>query len=161
VASAANRPQLFTTPDAKLEVVRGMISSTGAYSELVKDADSFYLNGLNVAFDQGATLASEQKVTRADLTDKIRAVDLDELNQFLAALRDKAKIAIDLQEGRPQGAAKAIELAVLKSLEEIRTSKDKDRELEPPFITALRALIDIMAAPSAERDRRLTMEFCK
>lgn len=161
VTSAANRPQLFTTPDAKLEVVRGMISSTGAYNEMVKDADSFYLNGLNVAFDQGATLASEQKVTRADLTDKIRAVDLDELNQFLAALRDKAKIAIDLQEGRPQGAAKAIELAVLKSLEEIRTSKDKDRELEPPFITALRALIDIMAAPSAERDRRLTMEFCK
>lgn len=161
VTGGAERPQLFTTPDAKLEVVRGMIASSGNYGELAKDAEHYYLTGLTVAFDQGASLIPGQKVTRADLQGKIRAVDLSELKLFLAALKDKAKISIDLQDGRPQGAAKAIELAVLKSLEDIRTSKDTNRELEPPFITALRALIDIMASPSAERDRRLTMEFCK
>lgn len=160
-AEAATRPQLFTTPDAKLEVVRGMVFSRGQYGAMVEDADRFHLAGLDIAFEHGDPLTTGQKVDRANLSSKSRSVDLGELKAFLAALKSKAKISIDLQDGRPQGAAKAIELAVLKSLEELRTSKDVNRELEPPFITALRALIDTMAAPAAERDRRLTMEFVK
>lgn len=157
--SIDKHPQLFTTPNAKLEVVRGMISSDGSNRAQASDAARFCLSGLGVTFANGHTLTADQKVSRSSLPDKVRSIDLAEIHAFLAALSDKAKIVIDLQEGRPQGAAKAIELAVHRSIDEIKASKDVNHELEPPFIIAIRALVDIMASPAVERDKKLTMKF--
>ena len=160
-SSAGNRPQLFTTPDAKLEVVRGMISSKGDAFAEAANAERFYSAGLNVTFEQGEPLVPSKKTARSDIPSKVRNVDISELKEFLVALNSKTKIVIDLKDGSSQGAEKAIALAVHKAIDEVRSSKDINHELEPPFIMALRALIDIMALPAADRDRRLTMEFRK
>lgn len=159
LAVGARQPQLFTTPDAKLEVVRGMITSNGGKQEAAAGAERFYLSGLGATFESGAALSILDKTSRKSLVENVRAVDLSELNAFLAALKEVAEIEINLFEDRPQGAFAAIQLQVLKSLNEIRVSTDVKQELEPPFIIALRALVDMMALPAKERERRLKMEF--
>jgi hypothetical protein len=159
--SSEKRPQLFTTPDAKLEVVRGMISADGEDRAQAFDAERFCLSGLGVTFENEEVLTAGQKVSRSSLPAKIRSIDLTEIHAFLAALNDKAKIVIDIQEGRPQGAATAIEQAVRRNIINLTESKDVRHELEPPFIVAIRALVDIMTLPAAERDKKLRMEFRK
>ena len=159
LAEGARQPQLFTTADPKLEVVRGMITSNGGKREAAAGAERFYLSGLGATFENGEALSIMDKTSRKSLVDNVQEVDLSELKAFLAALKEVAEIEIDLFEYSPQGAFGAIQLQVLKSLNEVRASTDVKKELEPPFIIALRTLVDMMASPTKERERRLKMEF--
>ncbi len=155
------RPQLFTTQDPKLEVVRGMIKSDGTMRDEVEKAARFYVSGLGVNLAGETGFGPEDKVTRRDLTAAPEAIDLTDFREFIAALREHAGIVIDLREGERQGALQAIDEEVSSFLSKLLNDKDPKKELPPPFILALAVLIGMMASPAATRSRRLTMEFAK
>lgn len=155
------RPQLFTTTDPKLEVVRGMITSPGDMRDELAKAARFYVSGLGVAFPGDAGFGADAKVSRRDLPAAPESIDLSDFREFVAALREHAGIVLDLRESERQGAWEEIQEGVSSFLGALLREKDPKKELPPPFILALAVLIGIMARPAADRDRRLKMEFAK
>jgi hypothetical protein len=156
-------PQLFTSPDAKLEVVRGMISDDGLMDATVKSgkegAMDYLPAGVGLSFASGSPLTPDMFTDREALTDRVRDVDLTTLSAFLKALEAADDIHVDLFEARAQGAFGQIQNAVRTHVDRARQDQDSKRAVEPPFITALRALVDELAAPAEARDKRLSMEF--
>ncbi|WP_159979453.1 hypothetical protein [Novosphingobium sp. 18052] len=155
------RPQLFTTQDAKLEVVRGMIRNTTDMHEEAKNAARFYVSGLHVNFGGDAVFEPQDKVSRRDVPGVPEEADLSEFKAFVTALRDIAGVDLDLREGNPQGAWNGIRQAVEASITDLYKEIDPKKGLKPPFIVALETLVDIMASPAAKRDSRLKMDFVK
>ena len=89
----------------------------------------------------------------------MREVDLDQLSAFLSELEIVDEIKVDLFKARNQGAYGLIQDAVRTHFDKARKDEDPKRAFEPPFITALRALVDELAGPAEVREKRLTMDF--
>jgi hypothetical protein len=159
--SSELRPQLFTTQDAKLEVVRGMIRNTTDMHEEARNAERFYVSGIRVDFGDGTAFEPDAKVSRGAIPGLPEEADMSEFRAFVVALRDIAGIDLDLREGEQQGAWNAVRHAVEANISKLYKDADPKKGLTPPFIIALEALVDIMASPTAKRDSRLKMEFVK
>ena len=156
-------PQLFTTPDAKLEVVRGMIADDGLIDASVKTGKSgardYLPVGIGISFNNGAPLTNDMLTDRSLFVDRVREVDLGQISAFLAELESTDEVKVDLFKARSQGAYQLIQDAVRTHFDKARKDEDGKRDFEPPFITALRALVDELAKPSDVREKRLTMDF--
>jgi len=156
-------PQFFTTPDAKLEVVRGMMADSSPPGEAMRDGD--YPSGLSLRFQGGGALIPEQLISAEAFTGQVSQADLTGLTRFLSALENDAGIRLNLMPDSPQGAQAHIDTALRSRIEATLSGNNASLRLEAPFITALRALVDEMAGPLETRDKarsrqhRLRMEF--
>lgn len=159
--TAARLPQLFTTPtkDAKLEVVRGMIKTTGDKQKQAASAARFQVSGLGIELENEQVIAPQDYAGRAMFTARPETVDLAEFREFVNALRDAAQIELDLREGEPQGAWEEIRQTVESEIIATIESDDTKLEMPPPFIIALRSLVSILAMSAKDRDTRLRMGF--
>jgi hypothetical protein len=108
------------------------------------------------------SLAPEADVQALMSASNPRDLQLSELQAFLADLKRQTGVDIDLARS-PEGTRvikQRVGSEIRQSFRQV-TAEDWDEDaqaLEPPFITALRALIDIMNLPIAERDRLLTVK---
>ncbi len=160
-------PQLFTTKDpkdAKLEVVRGMLSNRAGIDTSVKtglrEAKDYMPSGLAVTFSSGASgMAPDSLISPLQFEDKVRAADLAELQAFLDELEACSYININLYPQRQQAAYGRIQNAVVANFDLARSPDKQHFLFEPPYITALRALIDELASPTKTREEILAMRF--
>jgi hypothetical protein len=158
-------PQMFSSPDAKLEVVRGMIG--GEYERLIdasakkgfEKAKNYLPSGLGVTFDKGEPLLADAMVSTDMLAEKVRDIDMAEFDQFIVALRTHGGIKLDPLAGSQQGARKLVQGAVRQQLELERLEQEAGRALEPPFISGLRKLVEILASPADRRKDKLKVDF--
>jgi hypothetical protein len=92
---------------------------------------------------------------------------LDGLKRFLAALAKETPIRIDLKPDQHDGAEAFIRNKVWSTL--TKQVEERDRaaaddadadalRIEPPFITALRALLDRLGRPAEERARFIAVK---
>lgn len=162
----ARNPQFLSSSAAKLEVARGMLVSNPTIDCHLKTgggaAKRYQPAGLALTLRDGTRIGPDDHVGADVIRSEVRSVDLAELDRFIATLRTVGQIAIDLRGDRPQGARDAIVEAVEKKIED--ALKDAARsgtaaEIEPPFISALRALVAEIAAPRAVREARIGVEF--
>ncbi|HYI40308.1 MAG TPA: hypothetical protein VE053_08320 [Allosphingosinicella sp.] len=158
-------PQMFSSPDAKLEVVRGMIG--GEYERLIdasakkgfETAKSYLPVGLGIAFESGEPLAADALVSNAMLAAKVREVEMAEFDVFVEALRVHGGIRLDPLPNSQQGARKQVQGAVRQQLELERLEQEAGRALEPPFISGLRKLVEILASPADQSKDKLKVDF--
>jgi hypothetical protein len=156
-------PQLFTTQNAKLEVVSGMITDDSSIDMTAVSgnnrADNFTVAGMGFTLSSGDSVEANQRFGRKMLTNDVKEVRLDDFTNMLAALEELGGIKVDPLPNNAQGALKAGSTKVISSINRLRASDDKDKEIEPPFVTALRELVDAMASGSAVRDKRVKADF--
>lgn len=147
--------------DPKLEVVRGVL---GEDNSINIDAQS--MDGLGSIMPLGLRLETKDAefdryapLTAELFDEKIKTVDLDEFKAFLKALEDSLGLSINIDTGQKEGAEGEIISAVKKRIDEIgndrKAAKGKKKDsvgIEPPFLIALRRLVEIMAMPVAQRD---------
>jgi hypothetical protein len=105
------------------------------------------------------TLAKDDALTALLAAESIKSVSIDGLSAFLKALKEEFGIDVSL---KARGADRLIESEVIRSVRGTlaRLGVDDRNEadtqpLEPPFITGLRTLIDLMNLPLTERDKKL------
>jgi hypothetical protein len=106
-------------------------------------------------------LAAERDVSELmEAYDQV-SLELDATKAFLESLDRRCGLAIDLNGGRGQGARAVRQKATaglreaLLALPPMDQRKPDTQSLEPPFITVLRSLVEIMAMPVGERNKRL------
>ena len=92
---------------------------------------------------------------------EIREIDLEQLHDFLGNLAAATGLKIELRGQKAEG---AIQMRTRSHLKEqaARLSADADlgndtQDIEAPFITALRFLVEVMCAPVASRNEALTV----
>lgn len=161
-------PQVFSSKDEKMEVVRGMIDEKLLVSQSAATGKAAALNfqpaALEVEFSDGNRLREGDMVGPGMLAHPVKEIGMAEFDAFVAALKTFGGIKLDLFKNSGQGARNKIIDAVhdkLESerLESERLDKDAGHAPEPPFISALRALVAIMAAPEEVRRERLKADF--
>ena len=157
------RPRFSASDAPKLEVVRGMLNANSREDELKLSAEQVEgLSGFTpfgLALNHGGgTLAADDELSHDSLPEDFRSVDLAGLESFLEAFENCTGIALDTRPGELEAAHGRIASEVLDKLVDVRDEieraprNQKSRvALEPPFLTALRELVDIMALPKEER----------
>lgn len=155
----------FSSSDApKLEVVRGMLGLPDANAEKQLKADvigglsNIMPAGLQIKHGDGQIEADDQ-INGASLPTKVRSVDMSEFEAFLVALEACTGIAIELGSESSESAHRQIAAQVGKRMKEMRDEFDdtpanqRDRVgIEPPFVIALRKLVDTMALAADDRE---------
>lgn len=153
----------FSGPhEAKHEVAQGLLvdrreDPNGNESRLAvlgEDVDVM-VEGVETQALATAPLIALQSATEVD------RIELAHISRFLIALRKLTDINIDIEQ---RGALNDIRAKVRQSLSDSLHDLDADafsdedaQPFEPPFITALRELVSIMALPLIERDRRIVV----
>ncbi|WP_374599751.1 hypothetical protein [Brevundimonas sp.] len=153
----------FSGPhEAKHEVAQGLLvdrreDPTGGESRLAvlgEDIDVM-VGGVETQALATAPLTALQSASEVD------RIELAHLSRFLIALRKLTDINIDIEQ---RGALNDIRAKVRQNLSDSLHDLDADaftdedaQPFEPPFITALRELVSIMALPLIERDRRIVV----
>jgi hypothetical protein len=160
----AREPQLFSWRDEKLEVVHGMLVEAPTIDPHVKSgakqARTEIPSGLDLTLADGTYVTPDTVVTSGTFESKVRSVDLSELKAFVNALKEVDVIKMDLGGENQQGVLKSIEAAVDKCiLDAKKVAGSEAPSFEPPFISALRALVTELAAPAAWRDQRIKAEL--
>jgi hypothetical protein len=162
------RPEVRLTPMPKLEVVRGMLISDDMIDAAVKDEDhhvdpdqvSHLLPaGLSVTYRSGDPVGPDDPIGPQSADRQPDKVDLAEFDLFLTELEKSAGLKVDLFASQRSGARRAIESTIIAELERARRDKNANRAPEPPFVTALRALVGELAAPPDKREGRIGMVF--
>jgi hypothetical protein len=159
-AAEVARPQLFISRQPKLEVAAGMMvdfPGIDARSGQGRPLSTFTPTGMSVTFaDQTATDADAplESIRRSD---PARGSDLGELLEFLKQLEAGAGISVDLKRKAGQGAFNEIATVVRQRIDRQRGEDGATVLVEPPFITALSALVAILASPADERSTRLSL----
>lgn len=158
--AGGSQPEFAASPAAKLEVVRGMLADYDPISPFMEDmeddgakrfASHDMLSGLKVQYRSGRTMQNGDIVTFAVPGDKVEAVEIDEIELFLKTLADKTGLHVELSKAGQDRLRKDIREELDKAV--LAAGRDKDpREMEPPFVTALRVLVTRMAGPANERD---------
>jgi hypothetical protein len=96
-------------------------------------------------------------------------LDLATLEEFLSSLGDSTGIGIDLTKTAQSEIRKSVTAELGERMRQVRAARETATRrseaalqnalgmqlVEPPFISALRKLVDILARPRAERDRHL------
>lgn len=155
------RPQLFISRQPKLEVAAGMMVAFDAIDARVGNGtpkSAFTPAGLQVEFADGTSLDAAEPIGGALQGRAARGSNLEALNDFLAALEDLSGISVNLRQGSGQGAFNEISTVVRQKVDRQKDGDGEIRLAEPPFITALGALVSIMASPEDERTTRLGVE---
>lgn len=158
-----NRPQVFSSNDEKLEVVRGMMDENALIDQSVETGRNAALTFMPAALQletSGGGVINETDLIRDGMLDgKIKTVSMAEFDAFVAALKSHAGINLDLLKGNDQGARQWIENGVRQKLDRERSEKGPDYCPEPPFISALRILTATMTAPEEIRHQRFKAKF--
>jgi hypothetical protein len=156
------RPQLFVSKQPKLEVAAGMMvdfDTIDARAGSASAKSSYVPLGLEITFANGTTFKPDDAIGDPISAGGLRGLDLTMLQEFLTGLEELTGIAINLRPGVGQGAFNEISNVVRQ---EVDRQKDETGAIvlrEPPFITALGALIGIMASPETERKKRIAVEI--
>jgi hypothetical protein len=138
------RPSVFVSATPKTEVVRGMVKMTP--DQAVSHQHSIEPAGLTIPIGTGV-LAAEDDIHKAGPLGKIGYSELKEFDAFLDALADSAGLRLDLRKDDKQGGFARIQTAVYNAAQDHRVGLQ-----EPPFVTALRALVADLARNARERD---------
>jgi hypothetical protein len=158
----AERPQLFISPQPKIEVVAGMTVDFKGFDARVgsgKAASDYTPAGLEVEFGDGEVLGADEAIGKPITAAAARGSNLGGLLEFLSELEAKTKLRVDLKAHAGQGAFNEISTDVRQKVERQRGEDDRINLREPPFISALSALVGLLACPSEERSSRLSAEF--
>jgi hypothetical protein len=161
-AADAPRPRLFLEPESKLEVVRGMVTdyeNIDARLDSKKEPRSRYLPaGIDIQFAGGTRLEAEASVQDPPEATKVSTVDVTALEDMLRFLDKEVDIAVDLQQSNSEGAHRMICNEVRAHVDRARDENGKLRFDEPPFITALRALVGEITKNELDPTRRIHVE---
>lgn len=155
------RPQLFISRQPKLEVAAGMMVAFDAIDARVGNGtprSTYTPAGMKVEFSDGTSLDAAQPIGGAVEGRSARGSNLESLVEFLAALEELSGISVNLRQGSGQGGFNEISTVVRQKVDQQKSEDGQIRLAEPPFITALGALISIMASPEEERTARLGIE---
>jgi hypothetical protein len=158
----AQRPQLFISPQPKIEVVAGMTVDFKGFDARVGSgsaASTYTPAGLQVEFAGGETLDAGLPIGTPMAVGTARGSNLYGLTEFLADLEAKTRLRVDLKTHAGQGAFNEISTEVRQKVERQRGEDERVTLREPPFITALSALVGLLASPAEERKARLSAEF--
>lgn len=142
-------PRISVSSTPKLEVVNGMVLDNAALDLDSPDEDSheYEPGGLDLPF------GDDQLQVAADIFDDLPEgspgrPDLAELDRFLDALAANTRVRLDIHGAGDQSAAANIRTKVFNALNaDWRKRSDKPWMKEPPFITALRILLDDVTTP--------------
>lgn len=123
--------------------------------------------GLAVTVNPMSGEAQTQIAATAEITTLLGArqvtkVDLEAMNVFLKGLRKQTGLTIDLSSGADRTIAQQtraeLNTALAKLAPEDRDPDDGDAQaLEPPFVSALRLLVDMMSESTADRRKLITV----
>lgn len=146
--------------EEKLEVARGMLidnreintsiktervmmaRNQGEKPKLEVKMSEATILGLGLEFADGTKLAADAIIDFDFPKIEVESVDLTELMTFIDSLEYCANIKINLMPDYKQGPAGRIKQIVKDKLNRELRNSNRDKDLpEPPFITALRALI--------------------
>jgi hypothetical protein len=155
---------VLTSPEAKLEVVLGMVGDSEddrAQLARLSAAPRYAYNPLGETIRAGDLAFDPDTATTALASGEgLQYPALDGLNRFLAALSAEGALEVDLLPERHNGADAFIRDRVFKTLRQqvddrarmIEAGREKQAPaIEPPFIAALRALLDRLGRPAEER----------
>ncbi len=161
-AGSITRPQLFISQQPKLEVAAGMMVDFKAIDASVGSGvakSSFTPAALAVGLADDQAIAADSGLDEAATDAAVRGSDLESLLQFLDDFADLTDIKVDLRKSAGQGAFFEINNVVRQKVDSQRDDSGALRLVEPPFITALGALVTIMADTREERETRMSVEF--
>lgn len=158
-----SRPDTQFSAQPKHEVARGLLLDGGGSSR----PDSVIAPlGEQISYTDASgeptSVAAEDDIHLLLGAQSVGEPDLEEFQRFLVGLKKLTGISIDLK-ARDGEALRVIQRVVSQSFRaSVRdaTASDDDEGvqlIEPPFITALRALVDVMNLPIAERDGTLSV----
>lgn len=155
------RPQLFISRQPKLEVAAGMMVGFDTINATVGNGTPKSTStpaGLEVEFTDGTTFGATEPIGAPLAARAARGSNLEALTDFLTALEDMSGIGVNLRQSSGQGAFNEISTVVRQKVDRQKNDQGEIRLAEPPFITALGALVSIMASPEEERNTRLGVE---
>lgn len=160
------RPRLFMTPDTKLEVVRGMVVQMPTMRADAPESELLPA-GLDIHFADGTRLGSDQPIDAAPTEPLSDHVDVGEVERFLGTLRRLTRIEVDTDPGQgqlPEGTMPDPAIHWIRNTVQtaIEGQRDRDRRLqlhEPPFIAALRELIQQMTLQPRIRRKHVQVKF--
>ncbi len=152
------RPQIFLSKQPKLEVAAGMMVNFETINAKAGNGvpkSTFTPAGLALDLVDGGQLDPDTAIGTSLGAGSTRGSDLATLSAFLAAFDEFTGIEIDLRPSAGQGAFNEINTAVRQKVDRQKDDSGALVLVEPPFITALGALVAIMAGPEEERNTRL------
>jgi len=158
-AETPRRPSLFVSPTPKIEVAGGMVSD-GPVVDLDEKTEGevfekyFEPAGLNIPSSRGHALGAQDDISALPPGGRSDYPALEELEAFLEALANFGGFRIDLRKGDNDGTWSRVRNEVFTMVELHRGAGLR----EPPFITALRAIISDMARSEVERGNHLTVQ---
>ena len=160
-AEGTPRPRLFLEPESKLEVVRGMVTdyaNIDAHVETKKEPASAHLPaGISLQFQGGDELDQSQSIRDEREAKKVASVDISAIEDMLDKLESETSIEVNIRKADTEGAH-----AMIRN--EVRAHVDRAQEEgmmaldEPPFITALRALVGEIAKSETDATRRINIQ---
>lgn len=169
----ANR-RVLSSPQAKMEVVLGMIGEGTADREQLATLQSAPKStlvplgeALSVNTGEGAVLLQGREDRRKlqQATEVAYPDELPEFRNFLKGLATLTGVEVDLFDRSHNGAHAFIKQEVFKRAEShvrasnrLRSEGKAPPDLEPSFITALRALLDRMGRPAGERSAYISVK---
>lgn len=162
------RPQVFMKRGTKMEVVRGMLLDP-SYLRLAAEhwykrpgeagaIDSQMPAAMTMIYDNDVSLPSSQSLHPSTNPRRALHISFDEFDTFLKSLRDQLGIIIDIQPDSAQGTWARIEHNILTQVNAL-SDKARSQLMDPPFIIALRTLLQELADPEAEAAGRLRINM--
>ena len=163
---------MLTSPRPKMEVVLGMVGQGDddrrQLDELRGPPASRLMplgETLDLSFDEGQRRipANADRSAINGAHEMAYGAELTELKAFLKSLAILTGVDVDLFEASPNGAYAFVKeqmfrqvQAQLDACRRLRPDEPAP-DLEPPFITALRALLDRLGRPLAERSNYISV----
>lgn len=161
-ADGTPRPRLFLEPESKLEVVRGMVTeyaNIDAHLDARKEPRSQHLPaGIELTLTDGSNVAADASIRQPVVGGKVKTVTVSSLEDMLQRLREETEIAVDLRKEDTEGAHRMICNEVRAHVDRARDDEGRLVFDEPPFITALRALVGEISKNETDPTRRIGVE---
>lgn len=157
----AERPMLLTSDATKLEVVRGMVVDYPSMRD--GEPESTVLPaGVALRFGDDAVLPSDLDAREATSDRELLDVDLGGFRAFLDFLEKEQLLRLDLAPADEEADGRTGDTAADRIADDVRDRVDEQRDKhrrvalsEPPFISALRALIHILSSSAGARDGKI------
>lgn len=160
-------PTVLMSDQAKLEVALGMVGDTERDREILAQLSAPPQSTVRPSGETLQVIDSEQSLARDAEVDatpggrEFEEPELDGLKAFLAALAKETRVRVDLKSEQGDGAERFIRTKTLSTLTDqlarrgqtLAADPDATVVVEPPFISALRALLDRLGRPVEERAR--------
>jgi hypothetical protein len=164
-AGGARSPRVILSPAAKLEVVRGMHIERSNMKEGGK-VSKVLPAGVEVKFDSGDTInaADDMIAVQGKASGDPLVPDAQLLQEFFAFLRDACRLEVNPAPGRAAADANAddaygtITEAIQKRIQAQRSGDDDAPQIEPPFISGLRAVVAELGNPERKREKRISVK---